>query len=37
MALSLWRKAGDPAGEGNTLNDFGNMYRRLGRYDEALD
>ena len=37
MALSLWRKAGDLAGEGGTLNEFGNIYRRLGRHGEALD
>jgi hypothetical protein len=37
MALSLWRKAGDLSGEATTLNEFGNIYCRLGRPDEALD
>ena len=37
QALSLYRIAQDPAGEGKTLSNMGFVYKDLGQYDLALN
>ena len=36
QALVIFRQVGAPAGEGNSLNNIGEVYLALGKYDRAL-
>ena len=36
-ALAIYLELGDRAGQGRVLGNLGHVYRRLGRYPEALD
>ena len=36
-SLELSRKLGDVKGEGNTLNNLGNVYKDWGQYTKAVE